>query len=209
MIRHHILSLFSLFFIIPIPTIHAVENDAANATVCSCSPSVYDFTIDFSLSCPIGEPLELILEDGIDSAECAITPNDTTNITQQSLIPTAITTIMIREIGQNNTVLVEQSITGKFMHGDSFRYITYLASTTSTGDDNNTNIPKVIQFDFTAQNVFGEDIMAVFLIEFANDCTSYPIIQTGHTGGWIRFVSTALSCAMSKMIGYGCCFVQD
>jgi hypothetical protein len=137
------------------------------------------------LTCPTNEPLELILEDGIESVECAITPSSTSAVTQDHLTPTSVSSIIIKETRRNNTVIDQQSITGIFFSGDSFRYV----SSTATSPTATKDIPKVLQFDFTGQNVFGEPIAAIFLIEFTNDCTSYPIIQPGHFGGWIRFVS--------------------
>lgn len=153
--------------------------------ICACTPSVYDFQLDVSLECPISEALDLILEEGIESAECAIVPADSGD--NEDTLPVSIHSINIEELRQDKTVAVSQSIQGDFRDGDAFRYI----SLSSDLEDirGAVDLPKTLQFKISGKNVDGDEIYNTVVIEFTNDCDAYPVIQAGHTAGWIRFVS--------------------
>lgn len=65
--------------------------------ICSCTPSQYDFQLDVLNGCPTNEAIDLILEAGIESAECAVVPIQSDSNTTD-LIPTSIQTITVQEL---------------------------------------------------------------------------------------------------------------
>jgi hypothetical protein len=157
--------------------------------ICACTPNSYDFFLDFSLKCPTMEELELVLEDGIETAECAVVsslPGD--NVTD--FVPASAQFLEIVELRQDNTVAVQESIQGNFLDGDVFRYLSFSEALEDIQDAN--DIPKTLQFTILGQNRNGKNITNVVIIEFNNNCDAYPVIQSNHKAGWIRFVSTTI-----------------
>lgn len=154
--------------------------------ICACTPRSYDFYLDFSLKCPTTEELELVLEDGIQAAECAIVPSIAgDNVTD--LIPASAQSLEIMELKQDNTVAVQESIQGNFLDGDAFRYVSFSETVEDILEGN--DIPKTLHLTILGKNSKGENITNVVVIEFSNDCNAYPVFQTNNTAGWIRFVS--------------------
>ena len=88
--------------------------------ICACTPSSYDFRLDFTQGCPTKEAIELILEPGIESAECAVVPTNS-SINVSDLMPISIHSISVQELKQDNTVSVSQTVEGDFREGDAFR----------------------------------------------------------------------------------------
>jgi hypothetical protein len=153
--------------------------------VCACTPSIYDFKLDVSHGCPSAEAVDLILELGIESAECAVAP--TTTDDSKDLVPVSVHTITVEEFKKDNTLAVSQSVQGAFQDGDSFRYISI---SSDLGDiEGAVDLPKILQFKISGKNKDGKDILNTIVIGFTNDCEVYPVIQRDHTAGWIRFVS--------------------
>ena len=154
--------------------------------ICACTPNSYDFYLDFSLKCPTTEELELVLENGIQTAECAVVPASSgDNVTD--LVPASAQSVEIVELRQDNTVAVQESIQGNFLDGDAFRYVSFSETLDDITEAN--SIPRTLQLTILGQNRNGENIKNVVVIEFNNDCDSYPVFQPDNTAGWLRFVS--------------------
>jgi hypothetical protein len=154
-------------------------------SICACTPSTYDFQLDVSQGCPTTEAIDLVLEAGVESAECEVTATNSTTVTD--LVPISIESITVEELRQDNTVAVSQSVQGDFRDGDAFRYI----SISSDLEDirGAIDLPKILQFNLTGKNIDGDRVSNIVVIVFTNDCEAYPVIQAGHSAGWIRFVS--------------------
>ena len=54
------------------------------------------------------------------------------------------------------------------------------------------DLPKTLQFHLFGNNQNGDELSNMIVIEFTNDCQSYPVIQEGHSAGWVTFVSLSL-----------------
>lgn len=148
--------------------------------ICACSPSGYTFTLDFSLSCP---PVNVTRNGGISATFCQVSPfgDEFHNITD--LVPAEVMYVDVLELGQAFEVLSQQNITGSFMDGDQFDY------TSIVEEEDNLEIPKVIQLNIFAQNAAGEAIVNFFAISYSNACDEYPSLVEGESAGWTHFTS--------------------
>lgn len=163
--------------------------------ICACTPNRYDFRLDFSLKCPTTEELELVLEDGVVTAECAVVPTKPGEKIAD-LMPASAQSLEITELRQDNSIAVQESIEGDFLDGDAFRYVSFAETLEEIQEAN--DIPKTLQFTIQGKNRNGEKITNVVVIEFNNDCDSYPVIRSNNTAGWIRFVSTRYASSQQR-----------
>jgi hypothetical protein len=154
----------------------------AGTEVCSCAPNTYEFTLDFSLFCP---PVNITLGDAVQATSCLVSPFGNPDV--EDLIPIAVQSIDILELGQDLRVLVQENIEGNFGDGDTFSY------TSISADPANINsavdIPRALQLNLVGVNANDEPIINVYIITFTNDCGTYPVLQEGQSAGWTRFVS--------------------
>jgi hypothetical protein len=150
--------------------------------ICSCTPSTYEFTFDFALTCP---PINVTQGDAIASTACLINPFGDPSVID--LIPVAVQSIDILELNQNFEILVQENIAGSFGDGDSFRYVPIAALPGQI--TNPVNIPRAIQLNIIGVNQFDEAIINVYLITFSNDCGFFPALVNGQSAGWTVFVS--------------------
>jgi hypothetical protein len=150
--------------------------------VCACSPNTYEFTFDFSLFCP---PVNITLGDAVSATSCLVSPFGNPDVTD--LIPVAVQSIDVLELGQDLRVLVQEQIEGNFADGDSFQYTSVISNPENIGGP--VDIPRAIQLNIVGVNQLDELIINVYIITFTNDCGSYPVLQEGQSAGWTRFVS--------------------
>lgn len=151
--------------------------------VCSCAPNTYEFTLDFALFCP---PVNITLGDAVQATSCLVSPFGNPDV--EDLVPIAVQSIDILELGQDLRVLVQENIEGNFGDGDTFSY------TSVSADPSNINsavdIPRALQLNLVGVNANDEPIINVYIITFTNNCGTYPVLQEGQSAGWTRFVST-------------------
>ena len=164
-----------------------IRFDGASAQVigqqiCACSPSYYEFTLNFEHFCP---PVNITQNNGIQDRSCVVTPYSSTNVTD--LVPVVVTSIDILELGQGLRVLVQENIAGHFRDGDTFNY----TSLTAVPGDivGTTDIPRGLQINVVGSNQYGEPLINVFILTFTNNCGAYPVIEAGESAGWTTFVS--------------------
>lgn len=157
--------------------------------LCACTPTRYEFTLDFTKVCP---PTNVTLGDGIASASCLIGPFG--DPSTSDLVPVAIDTIDILELGQDVKVIVKETLEGEFIQGDTFDY----QSITSTAEELNgaEDIPRAIQINLNGRNAGGEGLINVFIISFTNSCDVYPVLQENESAGWAVFVSCPPTCSL-------------
>ena len=160
--------------------------------ICICSPSTYEFTLDFTLTCP---PPTNNVATGIDNGSieetsCFITQEIAGTITD--FTPVEVDTIEILELDQEFVQIGSSTEYGgptnpPFLNGDTISYTTKSATTMPVTIDE--EIPKAIQLLMRGRNVLNQPIQNVYLITFSNDCNAYPTLDIGESIGWTVFVS--------------------
>ena len=94
----------------------------SDLSVCACSPGTYEFTFDLSSTC--SENLSSS-ESGVSAVSCLVSNFGESDVVD--LVPVAVQTIDILELGQDLRVLVQENIAGNFANGDSFLYFNLFA----------------------------------------------------------------------------------
>lgn len=152
--------------------------------ICYCAPNAYEFTLDFSLTCP---PVNITLGDAVKATTCMVSPFGIPEV--KDLVPVAVTSIDVLELNQNLQIMVQETIEPKqaYLDGDKFSYISYAAIPGEIV--NPEDLPRAIQLNIVGKNQFDEEIINVFLITFTSACGAYPVLQEGQFAGWTRFVS--------------------
>ncbi|OEU14276.1 hypothetical protein FRACYDRAFT_240811 [Fragilariopsis cylindrus CCMP1102] len=152
----------------------------ADQKICACSPSTYQFTLDFSLTCP---PMNVTRNGGIAATFCQISPFGDAQSNITDLVPVSVGYVDVLELGQTFEVLTQVNITGTFVNGDIINYTSIAASDSSSDPE----VPKVIQLNMFAFNAAGEPIVNFFAIAFSNNCDEYPTLIEGESAGWVQF----------------------
>lgn len=171
----------------------AQAQEQIGVEICSCAPGTYQFTLDFSLSCP---PVNITLGDAVTDTSCMVSPFG--DPTVSDLVPVAVNSIDILELDQNLQISVQENIAGSFGDGDTFQYISSAAVPGEIVDP--TKIPRAIQLNIIGVNQFDQPIINVYLIIFSNNCGTYPVLFEGQYAGWTRFVSRFLECQSRREI---------
>jgi len=148
--------------------------------MCACSPSTYEFTLDFDLSCP---PMNITESNAIGETSCVTTPFGDPNTAD--LVPVAVQSIDILELGPGLGVLVQENIAGIFLSGDSFVYTSIAAPQADI--ESPVEIPRAIQVNIVGLNQFNEALINVYIITFTNDCNAFPLLSEGQSAGWTYF----------------------
>lgn len=146
--------------------------------VCSCSPSTFRFTFNFSLSCP---PVRISQNGGIEESICTIQAE--TNATD--LVPVTVTNVKVYEWDQNSLPFQPLPVTGEFIDGESFPY-TSLSTKEVTSI---AEIPTAIQVSATGKNAEGENILYSWVTQYTNVCDVYPVIFPSDSAAWLVVVS--------------------
>lgn len=148
--------------------------------ICYCAPNSYEFTLDFSLTCP---PVNITLGDAVAATTCQVSPFGDPAVSD--LVPVMVNSIDILELNQNLQVMVQENIASKFLDGDTFSYVSYAAIPGEIV--NPEDLPRAIQLNIVGVNKEGEEIINVYLITFTNACGAYPVLYEGQFAGWTRF----------------------
>ena len=149
-------------------------------TICACSPQVYEFTLDFSLTC---ENTQLD-GAGIEEFECVIAPFQTG--VEIDLVPASVETIDFVEFDQALGRIAESSLFGTYLDGST---ISYASVSAKPEDITVSSVPKSLQITMLAQNSIGQPLLMTWLASFSNSCGEYPVVSTGNQIGWTRIVS--------------------
>jgi hypothetical protein len=159
----------------------AVEAQSIGVDVCGCSPRTFSFVLDFSLSCP---PTNITSGAGVAAVSCLISPFGAST---EDLRPLVVESISVLELDQSNNVLVEERIDGKLLDGEEFSYTSVLNNDEiMTGSE---QIPRALQMTINGRNLEGVILLHVFIITYSNECGVIPVVQDGHSAGWVIFVS--------------------
>ena len=150
--------------------------------ICYCAPNSYEFTLDFSLTCP---PVNITLGNAVAATTCQVSPFGDPAVSD--LVPVTVNSIDILELNQNLQVMVQENIASTFLDGHPFSYVSYAAIPGEIV--NPEDLPRAIQLNIVGVNKEGEEIINVYLITFTNACGAYPVLYEGQFAGWTRFVS--------------------
>jgi hypothetical protein len=154
---------------------------------CACFPSTYTFVLDLAQTCAETS----LPNSGIDDTTCSVLPADP-NTDSGNMIPTRVSALTIRELGQNlGTILTtEIDIDTSFISGKTLTYTSFVG----TQEGLNTNVqfntfPRGLELEISGLNLFGQTIVNRFTIDFSNACGIFPVVEEGDQIGWVNFVS--------------------
>jgi len=173
-------------FLVGIATISGAtaqeKQQEIGADICFCAPNVYEFELDFSLTCP---PVNITLGDAVAATTCLVSPFGSAEVAD--LVPVNITSIDVLELNQNLQIMVNENISPNkaFLDGDTFTYTSYAAIPGEIV--NPEDLPRAIQLNMVGQNKLGEEIINMYLITFTSSCGAYPVLFGGQWAGWTRF----------------------
>jgi len=162
---------------------------------CYCAPNAYEFTLDFSLTCP---PVNITLGNAVAATSCMVSPFRNPEVTD--LVPVSVSSIDVLELNQNLQVNFQENISPKepYLDGDTFSYISYAAIPGETVKPE--DLPRAIQLNILGVNAAGEEIINVYIITFTNSCGAYPVLYEGQFAGWTRFVSKQFAIFLASRI---------
>lgn len=153
------------------------SSQISGTELCACSPRVYELTFDFSLEC---EPINVDLESGgINDATCLVAGFDNINVTD--LIPVAVSSVQLIEIGQDGGPAAVAQETGDFRDGDTVTY-------TSISFEGAV-APRAFQVRALGRNDGGEPLVLTWAVTYSNNCGVFPVLQVNDSVGWTIFVS--------------------
>jgi hypothetical protein len=103
------------------------------------------------------------------------------------LTPDVITNATLYELDEGFTVLSQQEYIGPFFNGDTIQYtsISEALDPNVPLDDQQSNIPKYIQFLIFGGNEQGEVLVNAFIMRYTLSCEVEPI-EIGNKKGWIK-----------------------
>jgi len=174
-------ALFAAFVTLSGATARELQQELGTE-ICYCAPNAYEFTLDFTLTCP---PVNITLGDAVAATTCMVSPFGAPEVAD--LVPVSVSSIDVLELNQNLQVVVQENIAPKesYLDGDTFSYISYAAIPGEIV--NPEDLPRAIQLNIVGVNKNGEEIINVYLITFTNSCGAYPVLQKGQWAGWTRF----------------------
>jgi len=157
---------------------------------CSCSPSVFTFQLDFSLTCP-PENVDVGSNKGIDAIFCQTTIEPFKSEERKSspldLVPVSISQISIFEL-DNQLSVIKQSFLSNLdlVDGDYYSYLS-ITDNYKQGSFDSNDIPGGLQVLLKGKNANGIGISNSFILTYTNSCESVPF-QIDDSIGWNVFV---------------------
>lgn len=145
--------------------------------LCSCSPTVFDFTLNFDASCPGN----LEIDEAIGDLSCFTTVVDQDRDNNR---PVVIDTVTILELNMDG-VINSTTLRGPFADGDVIRY----ASISSYENLTDSYFPFGLQMTLTGENSVNATVINAVAVEYTNDCEAWPVYPDGAVIGWVEIVS--------------------
>lgn len=149
--------------------------------LCSCSPTIFNFTLNFSTSCPGN----VQTGGGIEDVKCEtlVVSDD-----QSNDVPVVLSTITILELNEN-TVINSTVLEGPFQDGDMITY----ASISSYQNLTNAYFPFGLRVVLNGKNSEKTTVLNTVHIGYnSNICTQYPVVPVDAVIGWMSIVSFEL-----------------
>jgi hypothetical protein len=151
-------------------------------TLCACSPTVFNMTLDFSLTCADAN----IVSDGVVATDCSITPFQGE---VSSLVPVNVFSVDFLELDQDGQVLNQRSSFVDLQDGDTVSYESFSINPELVTE---LTAPKTLIVSFIARNAAREPLFMQYLITYSNSCEDFPVLFPGQQIGWTRFVSRSI-----------------
>jgi hypothetical protein len=151
-------------------------------TICACSPTVFNMTLDFGLTCADAN----IVSDGVLATDCSITPFQGE---VSSLVPVNVFSVDFLELDQDGQVLNQRSSFVDLQDGDTVSYESFSINPELVTD---LTAPKTLIVSFIARNAAREPLFMQYLITYTNSCEDFPVLFPGQQIGWTRFVSRSV-----------------
>eukprot|EP00816_Leptocylindrus_hargravesii_P002334 CAMPEP_0196822600 /NCGR_PEP_ID=MMETSP1362-20130617/84027_1 /TAXON_ID=163516 /ORGANISM="Leptocylindrus danicus, Strain CCMP1856" /LENGTH=250 /DNA_ID=CAMNT_0042202197 /DNA_START=46 /DNA_END=798 /DNA_ORIENTATION=- len=144
---------------------------------CECSPSKFEWKMDFSGTCPPNlistGPLT-----GIRDVWCIISSGGIND----NLVPVKVVNVHIQEMNRNLEIIGGLSTDVNLQDGDSFVYES-IAS-----DPTETDVVGAMQMELVGENSEGITVYNESILRYTNKCTIYPFIE-GDILGWSIFTN--------------------
>lgn len=173
-----ILKTVALLFVLVVSSSRAQIETEEGDEICSCSPTVFRFTMNFAGTCPGN----LDVGDGIANNDCqtlVLGPD------QGDTSPVIIDTLTILELNDNE-VINSTTVTGPFADGDAIVY----ASISSYRNLTEFYFPVGLEMTLTGENENQETIVNIVSIRYdTSECGVWPVIPPDTMIGWVDFVS--------------------
>jgi hypothetical protein len=174
-------SFFVQFTILLCLLARPVATQSDSSDICSCTPSVYEFILDFDLTCSDAS----VDGDGVSGSACVLDTDVAENVTD--LVPVRVTAIQILELNQTMDVVNQRLLEGDYLNGGTFRYVSFVVSDSFNSSDTGS-YPKGLQMVLKGFNAAGQEMSNFWLVLFSNECTVYPVLEQGQRNGWAIFV---------------------
>lgn len=163
--------------------VSGVNSQIEGTDLCSCAPTVFNFTLDFASSCPgnlkdeDGDPINRAINDS--TCFFTVLAADPSNVE-----PVIVETVIILELNQD-TVINSTTLQGPFGDGDVITY----ASISSYNNLTEAYFPYGLQITMTGKNSDDNTLINAVGIEYTNDCDEWPVYPPDAQIGWIDIVS--------------------
>jgi hypothetical protein len=151
-------------------------------TVCACSPTVFNITLDFGLTCA---DANILNGDGIAMTDCSITPFQG-GVEVESLVPVNVFSVDFLELDQELEVLNQRSSFVNLNDGDTISYESFSINPELVDE---VTVPNTLIVSLIGRNAAREPLFMQYLISYSNSCTAFPVLTPGQQIGWTRFVS--------------------
>jgi hypothetical protein len=143
-------------------------------TLCACTPSVYQFRLNFTLTC---DDTSFALSQSITDIQCTTTPDvllDTTTAEAYN--------IQFVELDQNRLVLKTTTVGTPQGNGAIVTYESYI-SAPEPGDE---RVPGSLQVGITARDATTSTVFQQWVLQYSNSCdgATYPVVSEGQQIGW-------------------------
>jgi hypothetical protein len=145
--------------------------------LCSCSPTVFNFTFSFGSTCPGN----INVNDGIAEVSCLAVPVSTDS---SDSVPVTIETVTILEVNMD-TVITRTTLQGPFEDGDTVAY----SSISSYRNLTETYFPFGLQVFSQGLNAAGITVINNIAIDYTGSCDFEPVFEEDAQIGWIEIVS--------------------
>lgn len=95
---------------------------AQGQTDCACSPTQFEWQLDFSLTCAPPLDISVGVNEGISEAECYIEPTSNSNVTD--FVPIEVTSVVIFELDKNFDLIKSfRQNDLSLVNGDTYSYV--------------------------------------------------------------------------------------
>jgi hypothetical protein len=157
--------------------------------LCACTPSVYQFQLNFNLTC---DDTSFALSPAITDIQCTTTPDvvlDTTTAEAYN--------IQFVELDQNRLVLSTLTVGEPQRNGAIVTFPSYISD-----NDDRERVPGSLQVGITARDATTSTVFQQWVLQFSNDCATatYPVVSVGQQIGWTSVVRSRLITSVHSRI---------